>query len=308
MIFGTYVHWLIHGTLINKNYANKISCRFTEKVCKFAIRKLKTQKFFWELLKELNTFSETPLTDLLREILLCKSPYSVQIRENKDQKNSKYGHFLRSDSVFRLRLRASLVIGSFLLKLKTIATCFEYDIFHNNLKDNVYGQVYSWKYCRSLPEEESIVNFFCVRIISSSKISRNCRWWSQSVTDDFMRVFWKLWKISRNTYAVEFSFKTTGRLLPEINVHRLKSLLQIFFFKCSEKKGCSKILQIPKIYLQNCLFLSDVILLQSRISNSTKTDSKKNVSCECSDIVENLPGKGLYRHHFINITEVLSRN
>ena len=38
MIFGTYVHWLIHGTLINKNYANKINCRFTEKVCKFAIR------------------------------------------------------------------------------------------------------------------------------------------------------------------------------------------------------------------------------------------------------------------------------
>ena len=27
------------------------------------------------------------------------SPYSVQMRENTDQKNSEYGHFWRSDSV-----------------------------------------------------------------------------------------------------------------------------------------------------------------------------------------------------------------
>ena len=30
------------------------------------------------------------------EILSRKSPYSVQMRENTDQKNSKYGHFSRS--------------------------------------------------------------------------------------------------------------------------------------------------------------------------------------------------------------------
>ena len=28
--------------------------------------------------------------------LLCKSPHSEQMRENKDQKNSEYEHFLRS--------------------------------------------------------------------------------------------------------------------------------------------------------------------------------------------------------------------
>ena len=28
--------------------------------------------------------------------LRSKSPYSVQMRENADQKNSEYGHFLRS--------------------------------------------------------------------------------------------------------------------------------------------------------------------------------------------------------------------
>ena len=53
---------------------------------------------------------------------------------------------------FRFWLRASLVIESFLRKLKTITLCFEHDIFHNNLKDNVYGQVYSYKYCRLLPK------------------------------------------------------------------------------------------------------------------------------------------------------------
>ena len=63
---------------------------------------------------------EMPLTDSLHEMcpyseflwsvfflirtefgdLLCKSPYSVRMRENTDQKNSKYRHFLRSVSVF----------------------------------------------------------------------------------------------------------------------------------------------------------------------------------------------------------------
>ena len=52
---------------------------------------------------------------------------------------------------FRFWLRASLVIESFLLKLKTITSCFEH-VFHNNLKDNVYRQVYSYKYCRLPPK------------------------------------------------------------------------------------------------------------------------------------------------------------
>ena len=29
--------------------------------------------------------------------ILCQSPYSVRIRENTDQKNSKFGHFSHSD-------------------------------------------------------------------------------------------------------------------------------------------------------------------------------------------------------------------
>ena len=37
----------------------------------------------------------------------------------------------------------SIVVGSFLLKLKTITMNFEINIFCNILKDNVHGQVYS---------------------------------------------------------------------------------------------------------------------------------------------------------------------
>ena len=93
----------------------------------------------------------------------------------------------------------------FLLKLKTITTCFEHGSFHNNLKDNVYGQVYSYKCCRLLPIQESAIEFF-VGIISPPKILRNCPWQSHSfnitqdislhprtllnpVTDDSMKVF-----------------------------------------------------------------------------------------------------------------------
>ena len=37
----------------------------------------------------------------------------------------------------------SIVVGSFLLKLKTITMNFEINIFCNTLQDNVHGQVYS---------------------------------------------------------------------------------------------------------------------------------------------------------------------
>ena len=37
---------------------------------------------------------------------------------------------------------------------------FEHDTFHNKLKEYVYGQVYSYKYCRLLPEQESITRLF----------------------------------------------------------------------------------------------------------------------------------------------------
>ena len=35
---------------------------------------------------------------------------------------------------------------------KTLGMCFELNVCHNELNDNVYGQVYSLKYCLMLPE------------------------------------------------------------------------------------------------------------------------------------------------------------
>ena len=63
------------------------------------------------------------------------------------------------------------------------------DVFHNKLKDNIYGQVYSRKYCRLLTIQESITDIF-VGIISPPKISRSCPWWSQyliifNITQDY---------------------------------------------------------------------------------------------------------------------------
>ena len=88
---------------------------------------------------------------------------------------------LQQNALVKLRFsnsdRASLLIESFLLKLNTITLCFEHDIFHNNLKDKVYGQVYSYQYCRLLPKKESITNFL-VGIVLPLKISTNCPWWS----------------------------------------------------------------------------------------------------------------------------------
>ena len=46
--------------------------------------------------------------------ILCISPYSVRMRENRDQNNSEYKHFLRSGIVvlFQLRLCQMFVIGT----------------------------------------------------------------------------------------------------------------------------------------------------------------------------------------------------
>ena len=42
------------------------------------------------------SFSYFPAFGLITGDLLSKSPYSVQMRENTDQKNTEYGHFFRS--------------------------------------------------------------------------------------------------------------------------------------------------------------------------------------------------------------------
>ena len=131
------------------NYVNGYDSRdtppppsFTKKACKFVIKKI-LQKFSWSCQK-------------------------IRAPSAKGLSQTLY---------FRFWLRASLVIESFLLKLKIITPCFEHDISHNNLKDNVYGLVSSYKYCKLLTKLESITDFL-MGIIARLNISRNCLWWS----------------------------------------------------------------------------------------------------------------------------------
>ena len=66
---------------------------------------------------------------------------------------------------------------------------------------------------------------------------------------------------------------------------------QINFGKCSERKGCSKSLEISK---HLCKFVSFFfnLGLQFTIFDVRKNKLKKNVSFECSEIARSLPGKG----------------
>ena len=85
-----------------------------------------------------------------------------------------------------------------------------------------------------------------------------------------------------------------------------KPPLQILFWNCSEGKGCSKISKIPK-NLCKTLFFSNTTGLQSRISSFNKTDSKANVSCQCSEIAGNTLRKDRSQSHFIKVTRLLLR-
>ena len=52
---------------------------------------------------------------------------------------------LSQNLFFRFRLRAILVMKSFLLKLKTMTACFEHGISHNDTNGNVHGNILSLK-------------------------------------------------------------------------------------------------------------------------------------------------------------------
>ena len=85
------------ATIILPHYS--IICSFTKNACKFAINR--GPNIFLEVLKRIECLQQNTL------FKLC---------------------FSDSDSE---------QVQSFLLKLKTATTCFEWHIFHNNLKDNI---------------------------------------------------------------------------------------------------------------------------------------------------------------------------
>ena len=55
------------------------------------------------------------------------------------------------------------LVGYLFVKWKTLSMCLELNFCHNELTDNVYGQVYLQKYCLMLPEWESIADVLRVK-------------------------------------------------------------------------------------------------------------------------------------------------
>ena len=51
-----------------------------------------------------------PHSDWIRSDILYRSPYSVQMRESTDQKNSEYGHFLRSNGYYPPKIQFVYII------------------------------------------------------------------------------------------------------------------------------------------------------------------------------------------------------
>ena len=60
------------------------------------LEKCSYSEFFWSVFSRIRTEYED---------LQSKSLYSVQMRENTDQKNSEYEHFLRSGCIFIFNFR-----------------------------------------------------------------------------------------------------------------------------------------------------------------------------------------------------------
>ena len=67
--------------------------------------------------------------------------------------------------------------------------------------------------------------------------------------------------------------------------------------KCSKRKVYSKISTIPKKSLRNCPFFPNAIACSPNFLTSANTDSRQNVSFDCSEIVVKLPDQTLLKNN-----------
>ena len=148
--------------------------------------------------------------------------------------------------------------------------------------------------------------FFGGGIISPPKISRNYLWWSGFLNEIRTAVYrpelykTRLHAISLGCFEiaapkslencqknvwVEFPFNRVSQIQ---STAYCRTVLQIH--STSAQKG-KNVLKFQKIAYYP--FFTNATALQSRISASANTGSKKNVSFECSGIVGSLPQKSL---------------
>ena len=73
---------------------------------------------------------------------------------------------------------------------------------------------------------------------------------------------------------------------------RLTTLVQTFFGSPEKGQGVLNVQKFQKIFAK-CPFFLTLQVCGLEFQVSTRPDSKKNVSCDCFQIVGNLPGKKL---------------
>ena len=255
-------------------------CSFTKKACKFAIKR-NAKIFCWS-----------------------------------SQKNRwPSAKYLSQTPFFRFRLRASPVVESFLLKLKTTTTCFEHDIFHNNLKDNIKTNLFL-QILQVATKIGIYHRLFCGDNFTSKNFNKLSLVESLLIYDGTIVYSPKLYQIPSKMISwgrfeiiapkiLGICQKSVCGGVP-IRVAQIKSTayyrtaLQMHSGSAQKGKYILKFWKFQKHLCKTVPFFLTLQPCSPEFLNSAITGSKKNVSFEYSEIVGSLPEKGLKQCHLIN--------
>ena len=105
---------------------------------------------------------------------------------------------------------------------------------------------------------------------------------------------------------MEFYFNKIARLQSTAH-YQTKNFVTGTFQEVLKKERMFRNFKNSEKSLQNISFSLMLQACSPDFPTSTKTDSKKNVFCDCSEIVGNLPGKNLSWSHFIKVTGLLAK-
>ena len=116
---------------------------------------------------------------------------------------------------------SSLVVGSILLRLNTITVCLKRNIFHNNFRGNIYEHILGYFQSRNPwqtffgGDKSHLQKYKKLLLVESRfKIIRNLySLQPTTLLEGVLKILhWKLWKISRKMFSVEFPFNKIARL------------------------------------------------------------------------------------------------
>ena len=134
-----------------------------------------------------------------------------------------------------LVFRGIIMAWYFLLTLKTMTMCSELNVFQKNLTDKVYQQFITWKYCRLIPEQESITDFL----------------WGQS----HLQTFQKIVSVGVTFQSKHRSFEITATT--DLNTKTLENIQKCLQWSFLLMKLQDDILK-PTTNLKNPLQISEI--------------------------------------------------